>query len=44
MQYLLASQPFGELDIKCERGVLIPRYVFVVNKFDGVLFGLKREI
>lgn len=27
LQYLLGSQPFGELDIKCGKGVLIPRYV-----------------
>lgn len=33
LQYLLGSQPFGELDIKCERGVLIPRYVFVATGF-----------
>lgn len=26
LQYILGSQPFGELDIKCERGVLIPRW------------------
>ncbi|KAI9827988.1 MAG: hypothetical protein M1819_006831 [Sarea resinae] len=25
LQYLLGSQPFGALDIKCRRGVLIPR-------------------
>lgn len=25
LQYILGSQPFGELDIKCEPGVLIPR-------------------
>ncbi|RKF74628.1 Mitochondrial N-glutamine methyltransferase MTQ1 [Golovinomyces cichoracearum] len=25
LQYILGSQPFGNLDIKCERGVLIPR-------------------
>ncbi|KAJ6024516.1 hypothetical protein N7540_005313 [Penicillium herquei] len=25
LQYLLGDQPFGELDILCERGVLIPR-------------------
>lgn len=25
LQYLLGSQPFGELDIKCGKGVLIPR-------------------
>lgn len=27
LQYLLGSQPFGDLDIKCRKGVLIPRYV-----------------
>src|SRR4051812_21207678 len=27
IQYILGSQPFGELDIKCRPGVLIPRYV-----------------
>lgn len=26
LQYILGDQPFGELDIKCTRGVLIPRY------------------
>ena len=26
LQYILGSQPFGELDIKCRSGVLIPRY------------------
>jgi methylase of polypeptide subunit release factors len=25
LQYILGSQPFGDLDIKCEPGVLIPR-------------------
>jgi methylase of polypeptide subunit release factors len=25
LQYIIGSQPFGELDILCERGVLIPR-------------------
>lgn len=25
LQYLLGSQPFGELDILCRKGVLIPR-------------------
>lgn len=28
LQYILGSQPFGPLDIKCRRGVLIPRCVF----------------
>lgn len=27
LQYLLGSQPFGELDIICRPGVLIPRYI-----------------
>jgi hypothetical protein len=26
LQYILGSQPFGPLDIKCRPGVLIPRY------------------
>ena len=26
LQYILGSQPFGDLDIKCAKGVLIPRY------------------
>lgn len=26
LQYLLGSQPFGDLDILCRKGVLIPRY------------------
>src|SRR4051794_40513496 len=26
LQYLLGSQPFGDLDILCEKGVLIPRF------------------
>jgi methylase of polypeptide subunit release factors len=25
LQYILGSQPFGELEIKCKPGVLIPR-------------------
>ncbi|KAL7271002.1 hypothetical protein RUND412_006270 [Rhizina undulata] len=28
LQYILGSQPFGELDILCRRGVLIPRCIF----------------
>ena len=28
LQYILGSQPFGELDIKCRPGVLIPRLSF----------------
>lgn len=31
LQYILGSQPFGELDIKCRPGVLIPRLVFRFN-------------
>lgn len=31
LQYILGSQPFGELDIKCRPGVLIPRCVFCVK-------------
>jgi len=31
LQYLLGSQPFGELEIKCRRGVLIPRSVVYFN-------------
>lgn len=33
LQYLLGSQPFGELDILCRPGVLIPRSVsfFIFN-------------
>ncbi|KAJ0413997.1 S-adenosyl-L-methionine-dependent methyltransferase [Aspergillus carlsbadensis] len=26
LQYILGNQPFGDLDIKCKRGVLIPRH------------------
>lgn len=26
LQYILGSQPFGDLDIRCRPGVLIPRY------------------
>ena len=26
LQYILGSQPFGELNIKCTQGVLIPRW------------------
>ncbi|KAL4818166.1 S-adenosyl-L-methionine-dependent methyltransferase [Aspergillus spinulosporus] len=26
LQYILGDQPFGELDIKCKKGVLIPRH------------------
>lgn len=26
LQYILGSQPFGNLDLKCRPGVLIPRY------------------
>lgn len=28
LQYILGNQPFGELDILCRKGVLIPRYVW----------------
>jgi methylase of polypeptide subunit release factors len=31
LQYLLGSQPFGELDVLCRPGVLIPRYVSLGN-------------
>ena len=27
LQYLLGNQPFGELDVLCRKGVLIPRYL-----------------
>lgn len=27
LQYVLGSQPFGNLDLKCRPGVLIPRYL-----------------
>jgi methylase of polypeptide subunit release factors len=30
LQYLLGSQPFGDLDILCRPGVLIPRFVMCV--------------
>src|SRR4051812_30538830 len=26
LQYVLGTQPFGDLDIKCRKGVLIPRF------------------
>lgn len=29
LQYVLGSQPFGNLDLKCRPGVLIPRFVVV---------------
>ena len=29
LQYVLGSQPFGHLNIKCRPGVLIPRYAFL---------------
>lgn len=32
LQYILGSQPFGKLDIKCRPGVLIPRYVFTFSQ------------
>ena len=31
LQYILGNQPFGELDIKCRPGVLIPRYYSLSN-------------
>jgi methylase of polypeptide subunit release factors len=31
LQYLLGSQPFGELDILCRPGVLIPRSVTLLS-------------
>lgn len=31
LQYILGDQPFGGLDILCRKGVLIPRYVCLVN-------------
>lgn len=27
LQYILGDQPFGDLEILCQRGVLIPRFV-----------------
>jgi methylase of polypeptide subunit release factors len=30
LQYILGSQPFGELDIKCHPGILIPRCVIII--------------
>jgi len=30
LQYLLGTQPFGALEMICERGVLIPRFVIVL--------------
>lgn len=30
LQYILGDQPFGDLEILCEKGVLIPRFVPVV--------------
>jgi len=38
LQYILGSQPFGELSIKCEPGVLIPRYVFTSSHLSKHLF------
>jgi len=32
LQYILGSQPFGQLDIKCQPGVLIPRYVNLLSR------------
>lgn len=29
LQYILGSQPFGQLEILCRRGVLIPRSVYL---------------
>ena len=28
LQYVLGNQPFGDLEVLCEKGVLIPRSVF----------------
>lgn len=30
LQYILGDQPFGELEILCEKGVLIPRLVYEI--------------
>ena len=44
LQYILGSQPFGELDLKCRRGVLIPRYVVLLSaKDDWIDPGLRGE-
>jgi methylase of polypeptide subunit release factors len=34
LQYLLRSQPFGDLDILCRPGVLIPRSVWIFHQED----------
>lgn len=31
LQYILGTQPFGDLEIKCTKGVLIPRYVSIIS-------------
>jgi hypothetical protein len=32
LQYILGDQPFGELEILCEKGVLIPRLVYAISQ------------
>lgn len=31
LQYILGDQPFGDLEILCERGVLIPRFAHFIH-------------
>lgn len=31
LQYILGDQPFGDLEILCERGVLIPRFALFTH-------------
>lgn len=35
LQYILGNQPFGDLEILCRKGVLIPRLVSLfINVFE----------
>jgi hypothetical protein len=47
LQYLLGSQPFGELDIICRPGVLIPRFVVtpmvLTRECSNIVLGRRRK-
>ncbi|CRG88731.1 hypothetical protein PISL3812_05765 [Talaromyces islandicus] len=46
LQYILGDQPFGELEILCEKGVLIPRVeteLYTIHAKDLILEGLNAK-
>jgi methylase of polypeptide subunit release factors len=42
LQYILGDQPFGDLEILCKKGVLIPRYVHHISQTVILLTNLPR--